>query len=295
MKITINIFLSVFFCMAAAARAEDIKMLPPDAGIDMKQAKAEYDARNYGKARDLYLKDAVDGNSEAQAMLCAIYMSDNGVFPSRPATVLPAQETAKKMVEMKYAEALKWCRKSVAQGNPVGETALGRMYHYGSGVARDDHAAVKLFRKAAGKNHAAAQHALGVMARHGYGVKRDYAEALKWFREAAAQGYASSMNSIGTLYEQGEGVKQDYAEALKWYRQAAEKGDATGEHNLGRMYRYGHGMAVNDEEAVKWYGKAAAQGDAASKKYLNWKEAKGRKDMLDEIDGLHKAVDFGAP
>ncbi|MCX5785160.1 MAG: tetratricopeptide repeat protein [Elusimicrobia bacterium] len=283
-------------CGATVLRAEDAPLIKPDAGLDMKKANDEYSAHNYGYARDLYLKIAESGNSEAQAMLCVIYMGDNDIFPGsgRNLTIetTTVQEIVRKRAAEKYAEALKWCRKSAAQGDPKGETSLGRMYHLGLGVARDDHKAMELFMKAAQKNHSTAQYNMGIVYRRGYGVKKDYAEALKWFHKAAAQNYAPAMVGIGILYEDGLGVKKDPAGAVKWYRMAADKGSPTGEHNMARVYRYGIGVAKDENEAVKWYGKAAAHGNAYAKKYMRWKTA---NDMTKEVEDLHKAVDFGEP
>jgi len=106
------------------------------------------------------------------------------------------------------------------------------MYDKGNGVTQDTAEALKWLRKAVEQGDAKAQNNLGWMYEKGKGVTQDYAEALKWYRKAAEQGHAVAQSNLALMYDNGEGVTQDYAEAVKWYRKAAEQGIAVAQLNL---------------------------------------------------------------
>jgi hypothetical protein len=83
-------------------------------------------------------------------------------------------------------EALKWYRKSAANGNPDSQNDLGRMYEDGEGV------------------------------------KQNYVLAAKWYRKAAEHvpdlgGAGQGRNNLGMLYLEGRGVPKDYVQAYMWF------------------------------------------------------------------------------
>ena len=115
------LFAALLCCGLTAIRAEDAKTLLTEEPFDIQKASEAYKARNYARARDLYLKGAEAGNARAQAMLCVIYMSDDEVFPVETAAPEPKgpggnypddedaiQKTVRRKVAAKYAEALKY-------------------------------------------------------------------------------------------------------------------------------------------------------------------------------------------
>ena len=103
----------------------------------------------------------------------------------------------------------------------------------GRGVARDYGDAVRWFRRSAAQGHARGETNLGRMYATGRGVTRDDAEAVRWYRRAAEQGYALGENNLGVMYRDGRGVARDYGEAVAWFRRSAEQGNAAG-HNAGQ-------------------------------------------------------------
>jgi len=279
-------------CGLSLVKAEEIQSSSAPV-FDIKAADKALASKKYGEARDLYLEGAEAGNGRAQAMLCYVYAENFGVYPARADVLAEATvEAAQKAVAEKYAEALKWCRSSEAQGDPRGETMLGQLYERGVGVPQDYGKARELYLKAAKQDHATAQDYLAGLSARGHGVKQDYTEALRWYRLAASQGHAAAMLDIGTFYEHGNGVQKDISEAFRWYLMAADKGDALAESYVADMYRAGTGVKKDEAEADKWYRRAADHGNAYAKKYLDWKAA---RDMNRGIDSLSKAVDFGKP
>ena len=134
------------------------------------------------------------------------------------------------------AEAVRWFRLAVEQGQADAQFNLGRMYTEGWGVIKDEAEAVRWYRLAAKQGHADAQFWLGYKYADGKGVLKDNAEAVRWYRLAAKQGHADAQFWLGYKSTYGEGVLQDEAEAVRWYRLAAEQGQAYALFRLGRMY-----------------------------------------------------------
>jgi TPR repeat protein len=91
-------------------------------------------------------------------------------------------------VPLDCAEARRWYRKAVDQGNALAQDELGLVYSRGEGVSGDDAEALRWYRKAADQNFAPAQRELGLSYFRGQAIPRDDAEALRWFRKAAGQG-----------------------------------------------------------------------------------------------------------
>ena len=112
------------------------------------------------------------------------------------------------------------------QGDPVAQFNLGKMYHNGESVPKDDVEAVKWLRKAAQQGYDRAQYRLGSMYYYGiWGVIQDYVEAAKWLRKAAQQGNEHAQSNLGSMYYNGHGVTQDYVEAHMWLNLAAAQGN----------------------------------------------------------------------
>src|SRR6516165_9492386 len=59
---------------------------------------------------------------------------------------------------------------------------------------------------------------LGRRYHKGEGVTKDQVEAVKWYRKAAEQNFAKAQYNLGICYDQGAGVAKDQREGVKWYR-----------------------------------------------------------------------------
>jgi TPR repeat protein len=77
---------------------------------------------------------------------------------------------------------------------------------------------------------------LGVAHANGSGVPRDDRAALQLFASACAGGSAEACSNQGALLEYGRGVGVDPEQALRLYRQACDGGSAVGCSNLGALY-----------------------------------------------------------
>src|SRR5690349_13994478 len=71
-----------------------------------------------------------------------------------------------------------------------------------------------------------AQLALGKAYHLGEGIPKDDEQAVHWWQKAAEQGDASAQINLAGAYQVGAGVPKNYAAALRWYTKAAERGNA---------------------------------------------------------------------
>ena len=157
--------------------------------------------RNYCEALRWFRKAAEQGYDKAQNILGTLYAIGYEIrIPD-------------------YAGALKRYRISERQKNGNVEV----QFYYGSYNIKQDYAeALKWFRKAVEQGNSKAKSNLGDLYRYGHGVEQDYAEALKWYRKAAGQGVAAAWKSLGNMYCRGEGVEKDFVTAAEWYRKYVE-------------------------------------------------------------------------
>jgi serine/threonine protein kinase/TPR repeat protein len=140
---------------------------------------------------------------------------------------------------------------------------LGRMYHEGLGLARNDARAAMLFEKACDAGYAAGCDSLGISYQNGQGVGRDMARAASLYARACDAGVAKGCNNLGVLYATGNGVARDDARAAALYAKACDEGEAMSCSNLGNIYASGRGVERNDARAVQLYAKACEDGDGA--------------------------------
>lgn len=180
-------------------------------------------------------------------------------------------------------QAAAWFRKAADQGNIDAQLNLGFMYEDGEGVPQDTAEAARWFRKAADQGNAAAQSFLGVLYYAGQGVPQDYNEAVRLYRKAGDQGFAVAQNNLGEMFDNGHGVPRDYIQAAFWYRKAAEQGDADAQNNLGRMYYNGQGVSQDYAQAAVWFRRAANQGHADAQLSLGDMYAEGTGVVQDYV------------
>lgn len=137
---------------------------------------------------------------------------------------------------------------------------LGMMYFKGDGVDRDGNKALELWHKASDEEHPAAMGLLGRAYMEGkMGFDRDAASGLVLLEKAANGGNTPSSVYLGNLYAKGKSVPQDMERAMKWYEQAASAGDAHAQYIVGLAYLDGSGVPVDEGKAFNWLRLAAGQ------------------------------------
>ena len=123
-------------------------------------------------------------------------------------------------------------------------------------------------RKAAAAGHAGAQYNLGRCYHLGEGVSKNEVEAARWYRMAADQGDAEAQNTLGLCLEKGLGAAKDESQAVTLYRKAAEQGLDLAACNLARCLQYGIGAERNLAEARRWFQLAADLGHTEARSAL---------------------------
>ncbi len=163
-----------------------------------------------------------------------------------------------------YDQAFRTWKKLAKEGDPSGQTSLGKMYYKGQGVTQDYKQALAWFQKGADQGNAGSQYFLGLMYEKGHGVAQDYKQAFAWYKKSADQGKPDAQYMVGLMYEKGLGVAQDYQQAVWWYKKATQwfyYADA--HYALGNMYYKGLGVAKDYQQAKAWWQKVLAQPDRA--------------------------------
>ena len=202
-------------------------------------------------------------------------------------------------IDNNYQEAVKWYKKSAAQGNEMAMNNLGSLYQGGKGVNQSMKEALKWYLKAADKDFAPSITSVGYFYEDGVGgLKQSYEEALKWYLKAANLGYPIACKQVARVYFDGLGVKRDYSEALKWYKKAAEQNDTDAMIKAGDIYEKGLGMEVDLSMALNWYKKAADLGNSNAMNLvgLMYDQGKGvSKDLAVSFNWFLKSAKSGNP
>ena len=150
--------------------------------------------------------------------------------------------------------ALGWFVRAAAQHHLMAINMVGRCYDLGWGTAPDKRRAAECYRIAAERGLEWGMYNYATLLALGDGVAEDKPAALDWFGKAAALGNAKAINFVGSFHEDGWVVPRDMKKAARLYARAAEGGDFRGAFNHARML----GAAGRIEEAIGWLKRAGA-------------------------------------
>lgn len=207
---------------------------------------AAYADSDYATALKEFLPAAEKGNARAQVKLGQMFRGGHGV-------------------PQDAAQAEKWLRLAVDQGNPIAQYEMGR--DLVNGIGDRDSEGLKLLRSSAGQNNINAMELLGFLSQVGRGVPMDRAEAVKWYSKAAARGSWTAQSSLDTINAQ-PGIERglanfrdsNYSAAMVELEPFAERGDPRAQHAVGVMYDVGDPWIRQDKsKACKWFQLAASQ------------------------------------
>jgi TPR repeat protein len=155
--------------------------------------------------------------------------------------------------------ALTWFERAASHCDIDAINMVGRCLDNGWGIEADPVAAVQQYRRAADAGHAWAQYNLGHLYLDGRGVAQDFGQAFAYYLRAAQQQHERAMNLVGRCCEEGWGTARDLVLAATWYRRSAEAGYFRGQYNWASvLLKEGH-----LSEAAMWFERAAAGGSAA--------------------------------
>jgi TPR repeat protein len=233
------------------------------------------------------LKEANQGNSNAQFDIGSMYQNGRGVTPDRTKAIdwyrkAAAQQNDKAISRLKLLQAneerFRKESASASNGNPESQYKLGNMYTEGVGTNIDLKKAAEAYEQSANQGYVKAEYKLGLIYYEGTGVKASKKTAYKWFRKAADKNYAAAQYYLGKMFASGEGVKRNYNTSLEWYTKAVDGGfnqarsemiDVTGKMKSaknGKPAPSGKVAAMKSSPAKKQSPAAAADGPAGTGK-----------------------------
>ncbi len=207
---------------------------------------------------------------------------------------LRSGETEKGLTQLNYA---------AAQGHPLAQWKLARIYAEGDGVKRDDGKAFDYYSKIANSHAedypgtpqarfvANAFVALGSYYLAGIpaaGVKRDPTRARDMYSYAASYfGDADAQYLLGKMYLDGTGVSRDARNAGRWLTLAAQKGQFEAQARLGELlFRGDDGVPAQRARGLMWLTLAR---DAAAKPDDKW-VVELQEEAFEEASGDERAV-----
>ena len=179
------------------------------------------------------LKEASQGNSNAQFDIGSMYQNGRGVTPDRTKAIdwyqkAAAQQNDKAISRLKLLQANeeRFIKEtaSASNGNPESLYKLGNMYTEGVGTNIDLTKAAERYEQSANQGYVKAEYKLGLIYYEGTGVKASKKTAYKWFKKAADKNYAAAQYYLGKMYASGKGVKRNYKTSLEWYSKAVDGG-----------------------------------------------------------------------
>ena len=186
--------------------------------------------------------------------------------------------------------ALEWYQKAAAQNLPEAKFALVQFYDTGrAGVGVDTIRATALCLEAATAGSTLAMNDMGIRYQRGTGITRDDVAAIGWFSLAGQFNLAAGHINLGSCFETGRGCKQDLNIAGSHYAAASKLNHPVGQFMLGRFFEEGKGTEKNPAHAYVLYSYAAAQNHAEAITRRDELKKKLSKEQIAEAEKMLKA------
>ena len=184
------------------------------------------------------------------------------VIPDRPSQEAIEAQQKRTKEEAEFLEQLKWAE----GGDAFFQDLVGYAYYKGRGVQMNYAQAVYWFRKSAENGYCDGMYDLACMYYYGYGVDKDYKQAAYWYEKSYEKvPMPKAQYSLANMYLAGEGVEKNIDKALELYEAAANAKYSDASKKLGDIYLK---LKRNNEKAVFWYSKAANDGKDREVMYL---------------------------
>ncbi len=159
-------------------------------------------------------------------------------------------------VERSRKDAIKWYKKSIAEGSIEGMQGLAFLYEGGRESVRSNKLAFNYHLQAAELGNVESQMAIGWKYYYGEGVEESELEAAKWFELAANSDeksiYMSLLRIVGNLDSAGyNSEKADF-----WTNKIQNSNDPDLMMELAYSYRWGDGVEQSDKHSLDYLKKA---------------------------------------
>ena len=165
--------------------------------------------------------------------------------------------------DVSYEEPAKWYEKAIAQGDAEGYCRLGMLKASGR-IKSEPVEGWKLLQKAAHAGHPLALNECGVALQRGTGVERDDTAAVGYFLAAADLGNLTALHNLGRCYREGVGVPRNTEKAGQAFASAAKANFAPSQMVLAEIFEKGEGTAPNPVNAAANYYFAMRNGVAGA-------------------------------
>ena len=132
----------------------------------------------------------------------------------------------------KYAESIKWFRKSAAQGNTQSMKQLSCLYALGNGCKQSYPEAFYWAEKGSNAGDAICKMLLAYSYENGWGCKVDNEKAFSLIQQAAKEHYADAWYQLAIRYISGKGTPVSVDLGLHWLKKAADDGHKEAEEML---------------------------------------------------------------
>lgn len=205
---------------------------------------------DYDKAAKWLLEPANNGYNAAQYMLGMIYLNGSND------------------IKRDNKKAFEWLKQSADDYNINASLQVGKMYFYGTGVARNVNKAKQYLHFAEEQEIEEAKELLAK-------IEQDTQQfipavtpendspvsPIETLLNAAKTGNSDSQFKLATAYLNGtSGFERDESKAVIWLKKAAEKDHKKAQYLLGSMYYNGNWVKRDLDKARRLLGKAAAAG-----------------------------------
>lgn len=206
--------------------------------------------KNEKQIRDLFLRAAKAGKSDAYAALALMYLwlGEHGMNKN-----------------IAWEQCEQYLRKADEADSAMAWSVKGDMYITGKGRTYNYKEAIKCYQIGAQKGDSKAQYVYG---KYCIGNPTTVSEGIKLLHESAAQFHTGSISILGFIYLNGFEVPQDIQKGLLFIQYAAYNGEETAQFQLGQLLYEGKFIAQNKELGLEWIQKAASQGCQPAIQYL---------------------------
>lgn len=276
--------------------------------------------QDFSKARELFIKEAKDGNVLAIYDLARMAMDGLGCEPDKELGKLWYEKSLDGFLileeekesayleyrigkmnaaglgaEQDYGKAALWFRKACTKNHKYALYSLAGLYHRGQGVTQNLQDAFRLYERSALKDFPYAHYELARMLQKGEGTQRDSIRA-EVHMEKAFEGFCSLeeksrddklQHRLGWMLLTGTGTEKNEALAREYFEKAARLGNPHAQYQLAKLY-------LSDQEAdpyqiqdaIRWLEQSAGDGNTAAQYTL----AKVYRDGLHVEKDIQKAI-----
>jgi TPR repeat protein len=287
------------------------------------------DSGAFGRAARLLGKAAARGHVGAQLRMGQLYLSGQGVPPSRTEAarwLRRAAEAGHPPAQQAYAEflwsgqgaaespglfaapsatgqdresAILWAERAAAAGLPEAQALLGQILCFGPEPQRDTARGEAMFARAAEAGRPEGHLGLALLLNRRAAESSAIMEAVRrLFARAAEGGSAYALFALGVMAERAAAQDDSvWPQAAGFYAEAAKRGHRGAQARWGMFLAEGLGCARNSIEGESWVRRAALAGERDAAAWLGDRYARPQGELppnvLEAVGWFRRAADLG--